>query len=374
MSQPDEVAEQDPKDQKSHAYRCPNCNAEMVFDAKAQKLRCDHCGTLEDPPQPGPEGSRIQMYDLTAGVRAEQMGGMGRPALAVRCQECGASVQYESNATTTACPFCGSSYVLPQEASAKAIRPESLVPFRVDRGAAGASFSKWIGGLWFRPSDLKHRAKVQQIDGVYVPFWCYGCDVNSRWTAQAGYHYYVTVTHRDSQGKTQTSRERRTRWVPASGSRRDRYQDVLVCASKGLPDELVLKVQSFDCRALAPYDPAYLSGWKAEEYVIDLQQGWGTASQRVADSQLKRCDGDVPGDTHRALSVNNVFSNVAWRHLLLPIWIAAYRYNNKAYRFLVNGQTGEVVGKAPWSVAKILLFILVLLAIAGGIVLLARHR
>lgn len=368
MTEAQETVEPGSGDAKSHAYRCPNCNAEMVFDAAAQKLRCDHCGTVTDPPQLGPEGTRIQVYDIAAGVRAEQMGGMGRTASAIRCKECGATVEYEQGQTTTQCPFCGSSYVQPQEVSAKAIRPESLVPFRVDRAAAGGAFSKWIGGLWFRPSDLQQQAKVQQIDGVYVPFWAYNCDVYSRWTAQAGYYYYVTVTRTDSQGKTHSSRERRVRWVPASGSRRDRYQDLLVCASKGLPEDLVRKVQDFDTRELAPYNPAYLSGWKAEEYVVDLQQGWSTASQRVADQQYKRCDGDVPGDTHRGLSVDNAFSAVAWKHLLLPLWIAAYRYDKKVYRFLVNGQTGEVRGEAPVSVWKVLIAVLLGLVVVGGIV------
>jgi hypothetical protein len=292
----------------------------------------------------------------------------------VRCKECGATVQFDQNATTTACPFCGSSYVAPQEVSAKSIRPESLVPFRVDRAAAGQSFSKWIGGLWFRPSDLKKRAKVQNIDGVYVPFWAYNADVSSRWTADAGYYYYVAVTKRDSQGKTHTEQERRIRWQPAWGQRQDSHRDVLICASKGLPPELVLKVQNFDCQQLAPYNPAYLSGWRAEEYVVNLQDGWGGAAQRIADEQYKRCDKDVPGDTHRNLSVNNAFANVTWRHILLPLWIAAYRYKEKVFRFLVNGQSGEVVGKAPWSAIKlIILFTIIAALIAVGVYFGARY-
>jgi ribosomal protein S27E len=119
----------------------------MTYDAAAQKLRCDHCGTLQEIPRLGPEGTHIQVYDLMSGIRADQASGMGRPAIAVRCQECGATVQFDANATTTACPFCGSSYVAPQQVSTNAIRPESLVPFRVDQAAAGQSFSRWIGGL-----------------------------------------------------------------------------------------------------------------------------------------------------------------------------------------------------------------------------------
>lgn len=94
---------------------------------------------------------------------------------------------------------------------------------------------------------------------------------------------------------------------------------------------------------------------------------WQIAQQKMAATQQTRCSGDVGGNTQRSLDVRNQFSRVTFKHVLLPVWIAAYRYDNKAYRFLINGQTGEVVGEAPWSVIKIVLFILLLLAIFLGI-------
>jgi hypothetical protein len=130
----------------------------------------------------------------------------------------------------------------------------------------------------------------------------------------------------------------------------------------------VAKFRSFDTKQLSPYKPEFLAGWRAEAYAVDLMPAWGTAQDDMCRAQEGRCASDVPGDTHRNLHVQNHFSNVTFKHILLPIWIAAYRYKGKPYQFLVNGQTGEVVGKAPWSFWKIFFFVLAIVAVVGGAV------
>jgi hypothetical protein len=209
---------------------------------------------------------------------------------------------------------------------------------------------------------------------VYIPFWTFDSWVRSNWNADAGYYYYETEWYTDDEGNKQSRQVQRTRWEPASGSRSDFFDDTLVCASKGLPSELVLKFSSFDTKQLVPYRPEFLAGWRAESYAVDLMPAWGTAQATMSSSQESRCASDVPGDTHRGLRCNHQFSQVTFKHVLLPIWIAAYRYNGKPYQFLVNGQTGEVVGKAPWSVIKIVLFVTLIVAILVGAFLALRPK
>jgi hypothetical protein len=206
-------------------------------------------------------------------------------------------------------------------------------------------------------------AKLQEMGGVYIPFWTFDAWVASRWTAEAGHHYYETEYYTDQNGNQQSRQVQRTRWEFASGWRKDFFDDVLVCASKGLPQDLVSRLQTFDTKQLTPYQPQFLAGWRAESYAIDLMPAWGSAQESMSATQRGRCAGDVPGDTHRNLSVQNQFSYVTFKHILLPIWIAAYRYNDKPYQFLVNGQTGEVVGRAPWSFWKIFLTIVAVIAV-----------
>ncbi len=344
----------------------------MRFDAATGAMACDYCGASV-PFGESEESQQIVEYDLMQGLASAQQDGFGESVRRSSCKECGASVCFGGSVTATICDFCGSNQVLQEQELRRLIRPESLVPFRVDKEKAHNEFTSWIGKLWFRPNDLKHRAKVAEIGGVYVPYWTFDSAVESDWTAQAGYYYYVTETYtstENGQTVTKTRQVRKTRWVPAWGSRNDHFDDVLVCASGGLPIELARKLETFNTTELVPYSSEYLAGFKAEEYSVELNDGWHDAVDQIAAVQRRRCSGDVPGDTQRFLSVRNSYSEQTFKHVLLPIWIASYRYGDEVHRFLVNGQTGEVTGTAPWSWIKITLFtIFVLVLLGGGIAL-----
>ena len=368
------MASQSP-DEKSGAktFHCPGCKAEMTFNAGDQKMSCQFCGhKLEIPARDGQRS--IVEHDLYKGLARGAPTGLGTPVRTTRCEDCGATVSFPEKMTATACDFCGSSKILDQEQNRELIRPESVVPFKIDRKAASRAFSGWLKKLWFRPSNLKRLASVTEIKGVYVPYWTFDSRVSSDWTAEAGYHYHetesYTETDDDGQEIEKTREVQKVEWEPAWGSRSDFFDDLLVCASGGLPEDLADRLDSFDTGGLKVYDPAFLAGWKAEEYSRDLNASWELAVGRMESSQRERCASDVPGDTHRFLNVTNRFSEETFKHVLLPIWISAYRYRGKIFRFLVNGQSGEVVGKAPWSVLKIALFAAVVASlVALGILL-----
>lgn len=345
------------------SFPCSSCGAKLHYDATLQALKCPFCGAQQAMPA-APTGSRE--IPIEEGMRLAERG-YGTPVKQVSCNECGASVNVAPSEQTATCTFCRSHQVLAREAVANPIRPESVVPFKVDKNAAGARFEEWLGGLWFRPNNLKEMAKVEGLAGVYIPYWTFDARVYSTWTAQAGYYYYVDEDYTNEQGQRQTRKVQKTRWEPARGKRQDHYDDVTVCASKGLPENMGEELRSFDTKALTPYRPEFLAGWRAEVYAIDLMPAWNIGQTKMANSQQSRCSGDVPGDTHKDLHVQNNFSQVTFKHVLLPIWVSAYRYQDKPYQFLVNGQTGEVVGQAPYSIIKIVLFILFILAIVGGI-------
>jgi ribosomal protein S27E len=356
-------------------FRCPSCAANMRFDAACGKLACDYCGaTVEVGAAEG--SSSIVEYDLESGLAAASMRGYGTAVRRTRCQDCGATVSFGGAATSEHCDFCGSPQVLAQEENRNLLRPESLIAFGVDGDSAKTKFRGWLHGLWFRPNALKREAHVKELAGVYVPYWTFDSDVDSDWTAQAGYYYYETETYttRDANGNTvtRTRQVRKTRWVPAWGSRSDHYDDVLICASRGLPQKLVTRLKTFDTRALVPYQPQYLAGWRAEEYAVELNDGWRGAVEIISAEQRRRCSRDVPGDTQRFLGVNNRFSRQTFKHVLLPIWLSSYRYRDKVYRFLVNGQTGEVTGTAPYSWIKITLFVLSIIALIATVAILVQ--
>jgi hypothetical protein len=354
-------------------FRCPICAAEMRYDAGARAMACAFCdGRVAIAPL---AGAAVVEHALADGLaRAER--GYGVAVRRARCEACGATVSFGETTTATACDFCAAPSVLVEADLRQVLRPESLLPFEIDAARARAAFATWIGGLWFRPNDLARLASVSEAHGVYVPYWTFDCDVASSWTAESGTYYYETERYSvtvDGRSESRTRQVRKTRWRAASGRRADHHDDVLVCASKGVPSELAVRLDTFDASKLVPWRPEYLAGWKAEEYALELEPAWDVARARIAAEQERRCAGDVPGDTQRGLEVSNAYAGETFKHVLLPIWIAAYRYRGEVYRFLVNGQTGEVEGKAPWSVAKITAAVLAVVALALAIVV-AWHR
>jgi len=362
--------------------KCQNCGALTAWDAAAGSLRCPTCGATQALPQQAiaahPQQGDVVEYDLIEALSRSK--GTWRPppgTKQVKCNECGAEVEFPDGVTATKCSFCDSPSVLAQEVRTDMIAPESLVPFAVSRDQSASAFRTWLHGLWFRPSDLKHKADISELKGVYIPYWTFDASVRSNWSADAGYYYYTTesyTTTENGRTVTKTRQVRHIRWEPCSGTRNDAFDDHLVCASKGLPDGLAQGVCNFNTSALVAYAPQYLQGFLAEAYAIDLKAGWGRAQSDMANIQLARCAKDVPGDTQRNLRANHHFSSTTFKHVLLPIWVAAFRYNEKVFRFLVNGQTGKVAGKAPYSWVKILLFVTVLVGLAVGAYLLWRSR
>lgn len=352
--------------------RCDNCGALMAWDAASGKLRCDSCGALRAVEAAGE--AVVVDHSLDEGLARKPRGRLGAGSRELKCGECGAVVELADGITATRCSFCGSPQVKPEEAREDHLRPESVVPFSVGRDASLAAFKGWLGKLWFRPSDLSDKARVADLRGVYVPYWSFDTEVGSRWTADAGYHYHEDEEYTDSNGQRQTRRVQRTRWQPASGARQDRHEDHLVCASKGLPEGLMRSASQFDLGAgLVAYSPDYLQGFSAESYALELRDAWTRARAEIEDAQESRCRDDVPGDTQRGLRCNHRFGDTRFKHVLLPVWIAAFRYHDKVYRFLVNGQSGKVTGEAPRSWLKILLFVAVIAALVVGAVLLLRR-
>jgi uncharacterized Zn finger protein (UPF0148 family) len=357
-------------------FPCKQCGADLAFSPGQAVLECPYCGHREEIPVT-PEA--IREYSLQETLqRLPREQGWGTERRALHCENCGATTTFSEGQVAGRCAFCGSSKVVERASSADLIRPESVIPFRVKREQAVERFRVWIARGWFRPNDLKHAGQLAKIEGAYLPFWTYDAFTSSHWTAEAGYYYYETESYQetDAQGNsvTKTRQVQRVRWVPASGSRQDFFDDELVCASRGLPTRLIRDICPYGLEQLVPYEAGFLAGFVAEEYQVGLDEGWGVARQQMEHEIQSRCAGDVPGDTQRNLSVNTAFSQMTYKHLLLPVWVAAYLYNNKTYRFLVNGETGETSGEAPvswWKVAG-LVFLIALAALVTWFIMQSR--
>lgn len=352
--------------------RCSACGGVLTYDPEVRCLRCKHCAAQSPVPASGAPGPReISLRDGLS--RAPR--GYGTDTVRIECSSCGAAVNLAPEERATRCTYCASPAVVSKPPDPDLLQPESLVPFLVPQPRATSGFEGWLKGLWFRPGDLFKMARVEGVHGVYLPYWTFDADVDSRWHAERGEHYYETeyYTDQDEDGSSvERSREvQHTRWYPAHGRRSDRFDDVLVCASRGVREDLAAKLCTFDTAQLVPYSPGYLLGWRAEAYALDLPGSWAQAQKIIEEQQRQRCSGDVGGDTNRNLEVENTFRRETFKHVLLPLFVLAYRYNGRPYQVLVNGQTAEVVGKAPLSVWKVMALVLPLNALVLAISLVA---
>lgn len=339
---------------------CVHCRGALRWDAAAGHLRCQGCGALQAVDDEG----AIAEHDLEDALsQRKARGRLGAGARQVRCAECHAEVEVPDELQATACEFCASSLVLVQAAADDHFQPESLVPFCIDRAAAVQAFQTWLAGLWLRPSNLRAASSLKEMHGLYVPYWSFTCEVLSRWSADAGYTTLVKKRTREG-----VRRVPQTRWQPSAGQRHDAYQDHLVCASRGLAAEWSGPVHRFRTEALLPYSPEYLLGFAAERYAVDLREAWQRARRGIGSSQERRCAGDVPGDRQRGLRATHQFQRVRFKHVLLPLWISAYRYRDRVYRFVINGQTGQVAGQAPRSPIKIALLVGAVLLLVATII------
>ncbi len=355
---------------KSGAVRfpCGSCGGDMTFDPKAGMMKCPYCGATA--PVPAEATGDVEERDLEAYLsgRMGELSKMSDVAVEVQCGGCGATTTFEPPLVAGDCPFCGAQIVALPRAADPLVAPEGVLPFTVPQRQATESIRTWVGTRWFAPNALKKQAKTGAIGGVYLPFWTYDAQTHSRYTGQRGEHYYETeyYTTTDSEGKTtQQSRQvRKTRWYSASGQVSRFFDDVTVAASTSIPRARLDALEPWGLENLKPYEPAYLSGFKAQRYQIKLDEGFLVAKDVMAgviDSDVRR---DIGGDEQRVSSVNTSYSDMTFKHLLLPVWISAYRYQNKVYQVIVNARTGEVQGDRPYSVWKITFAVLLGLLVA----------
>jgi predicted RNA-binding Zn-ribbon protein involved in translation (DUF1610 family) len=340
---------------KVRKFPCESCGADLRWEPGVTRLKCPYCGHTKEVAR---TGGPIAERPVDVALRAPRDLGWGAVRKVIVCKRCGAHTTLDPLVSASACAFCGTTAVVEAPSNPNVVRPEGLLPFQIARDVALQSFRKWMSGLWLRPNDLKSSSRMTTMQGAYIPFWTFDAATNSWWTAEAGYYYYVEV------GSGQNRRtERRVRWEPAAGQVELFFDDVPVPASRGLDSSLCRDIEPYPTAELTPYDPSYLSGFLAEENAIDLPEALETAKDRMRNEIRSACSREVPGDTQRNLQVQTQFSALAYKNALLPVWIAAYDYKGKPYRFLVNGVTGKVSGVAPWSWIKVTLLILTILTL-----------
>lgn len=359
-----------PTGQTDHRFPCPNCGADYRFDPATGRLVCDFCGTTEKV-----EGlaeahvPAIRELDFRAALEARLPEAETEETRVSKCPNCGAEVEFDADVHASECPFCATP-VVTDTGTHRHIKPKGVLPFALDEPAARAAMNAWLGALWFAPNGLKDYArKGRKMQGIYVPYWTFDADTKSSYTGARGRVYHETRrVMRD--GRPETRQVQKIRWTPTSGRVARFFDDVLVLASHSLPKRYTDALEPWDLSALEPYRADFLAGFRAEAYQVELRAGFDEARQKMDRIIERDVKFDIGGDAQQVHAIDTSVSDVTFKHVLLPVWLAAYRFRGKTYRFVVNGRTGRVQGERPWSVWKIAIAVtlaLIAAAIIGAV-------
>lgn len=338
-------------------FVCQTCGGVVKYDIDSEKFRCSSCQTecsIETV------SNSVVEYDFSQYAQREKNSVAFEGMAVVHCQNCGCEITFDEFQVSTTCPMCSSTQVATVKQSG-GIPPEGIVPFKVDKNDARQKFKKWVKSRWFAPNDFKKKYGEGLLNGMYLPFWTYDAEAFAFYSGRGGRHR----TERDKEGNTRTV----TDWTFVSGAVSSSFDDVQICASDRGKE--IKGIMPFDTiEGTKPYSASYLSGFYAELYKIKADTAFESAKQTMEAELHSLAEKDIRRryDVAEVNTLNTKYSNVTYKHLLLPIWGSSFGYKGKTYNYYVNGQTGKVDGKRPYSVAKILAAIGVAVVIIAAVI------
>ena len=356
---------------KGRTFPCPACGAGLEFHIGSQSLKCPFCGA-EEPVVPAPDAA-VEEQDyrsMLARLRERHDAGSRQydDMREVRCRSCGGTVLFAGTTTGTECPYCATPLQLSAAEQAKSrLALDGVLPFKVPEKKAAANLKNWVNSRWFAPNDFRKRGVTGKFNGVYLPYWTFDSLTHTRYTGRRGEHYYVTV------GSGEDKRTvRRTRWYPAGGRFERFFDDTLVVASGGVNRKLADDLEPWPLPEVNPYDQRLLAGFLVRAYDVELEPAFQLADARMRQQLEYDVRRRIGGDEQQITSMRVRHEAVTFKHLLLPVWMLAYRYKDEPHQVLVNAVTGRVTGERPYSWVKIALAVIAGLLVAGLIFLLSQ--
>ena len=323
-------------------YKCPCCGGAIEFDSSLQKMKCPYCDTEFDM-------ETLASYD--AGLKDEQdsmewetsaggewQEGEANGLRSYICRSCGGEIVGDANTAATSCPFCGNPVVMMGQFSG-ALRPDFVIPFKLDKNAAKAGLQKHLTGKRLLPKIFKDQNHIDEIKGVYVPFWLFDTDADAR----VRYRTTKLRCWSDSEyNYTETSHF----LVHRGGS--VGFEHVPVDGSSRMADDLMESIEPYDFSDAVDFQTAYLAGYLADKYDVDAEQSIERANERVKKSAEEAFASTVEGyDTVTAESSSIKLHGGKAKYALYPVWILNTTWKGQKYTFAMNGQTGKFVGDLP---------------------------
>nr|MBP3599233.1 hypothetical protein [Eubacterium sp.] len=324
-------------------YKCPCCGGVIEFDSASQQMKCPYCDTTFD-------AETLKSYDdvlsqeqedemtwETAAGSEWQEGETDGMAVYV-CESCGGEIIAETTTGATKCPYCDNPVIMTRQFAGD-LRPDYVIPFKLDKKAAKAAMNAHLQGKRLLPKVFKDENHIDEIKGVYVPFWLFDAD------ADANIRYKATKLRAWSDSNydyTETS------YFAIHRAGNIGFERVPVDGSTQMPDDLMESIEPFDFSDAVDFQTAYLSGYLADRYDVTSEESIQRANQRIKTSAEQAFAATVVGYTTVTPESTNVrLSNGKAKYALYPVWLLNTSWNGEKYIFAMNGQTGKFVGNLP---------------------------
>jgi hypothetical protein len=324
-------------------FKCPRCAGDSAFSANSGVLECRFCG-YQERPAGEVVGQAAEEQEFRVETLDAVKSGWGVERTEIVCQSCGTRETVPAGELTHTCAFCGSSRVVQAEVPTSVMRPSALIPLEIDQPHLEIILNDWFTDHWLLPKQLKNVVAAVDIKSIFIPFWTFDAQSRASWKAQ------VAHTRTTGHGK---NRRTHTEWRWESGHVSRVFDDHLISGSRKMNEKLLDKIDSFNLQGLVPYDPSFLAGSVAQAYEIELEQAWSAGRSTFREQVRKDCRRQASSPRMRNFSMDLEFSDESWRYILLPVMMASYRFNNKIYRIIINGQTGTIFGQRPIDWQKI---------------------
>ncbi|MDY6866553.1 MAG: TFIIB-type zinc ribbon-containing protein, partial [Chloroflexota bacterium] len=319
---------------QAKTYKCPNCGANLAYDVSAGGIACEYCGYTA-PVQSVHVGKTADEFEFTLETISQAERGWGVQRQVLHCDSCGAALSIPLGALTNTCPFCASNQVNVTTSLDETLRPRFLIPFKIKPEQIKNITADWLGKGWFHPGELRSNAALRRFNGVYLPFWTFDTQVQAQWHAQVGYK--KTVRHYNSREKRWETRTK-IEWRWENGSVHLSIDDYLISGSspKHINQRILQGIYPYQISGLVAYEPDYLAGWQAQAYETTLTEAWQNAKAAIREQAKETCYEDIPTSHVRNFSMTADFADESWRYILLPVYLATYKYEGKAFQVMVN--------------------------------------
>lgn len=324
-------------------YVCLACGGPIHFDAASGKMKCDYCDsmyTMEEV-KAAYAGQNQKNADQDPSLGAESSWGEELDSMrAYSCKACGAELICEETTAATSCPYCGNVGIMPQQFKG-VLRPKYVIPFKVEKTAAQKKLMEYCKGKKLLPSSFTANNHVEEIKGVYVPFWLYSGTVDADVSYDAEQEE-VKTTETEKITTTKHYDVRRRGGAP--------FQKIPTDASKSMPDDLMDSIEPYDYSGIKDFEMEYLAGFLADKYDVTQEDSKARARKRAEASTLSMLEDTVENYSHvteRQSARKVQFLAESQDYAMFPVWLLSTKWEGQNFLFAINGQTGKMTGNLP---------------------------